>query len=158
MNVRQEQQVALVPRTEAAVRRFELADFALHGRWLLPRLRRTYQHLDDRAAASWLRGILYNNEWLFLCQPHGVSLSQVLRSEALNPKPLVRERFTWVESPEIVEQVRDAQWFYAEMHRWARSLGADPIILDEGSDVPAELIRERLGRVFERKQMFARVG
>ena len=150
--------VALIPAEQAVVRRFELADLNLHGEWLLPRLRRTYQHLNDRAAASWLRSILYNNEWLFLCQPHGVSLSQVLYSEALSPKPIVRERFTWVESPELVEQTSDAQWFYAEIQRWARSLGADPIILDETSDVPPELVRERLGRVFERKQLFARIG
>ena len=148
----------VLPDEHVAVRRFELGDFDLHGRWLLPRLCRTYRHLNDRGAANWLRGILYNNEWLFLCQPHGVGLAQVMRAETLDPKPMVRERFTWAEDPNVAEQTRDAAWFYPEYQRWARSLGADPIILDEGSDVPVEMIREKLGRVFERKQMFVRIG
>ncbi|MDE2098999.1 MAG: hypothetical protein KGL39_17225 [Patescibacteria group bacterium] len=113
--------------------------------------------MNDRAAATFLQTILWNNEWLFLYQEHAVALAQVMSAHTLDAKPLVYERFVWVEDKEDKEQVRHAAEFYTEFYRWAKSLGADVIIVEENTDVSHDYIKEKLGRIFSRAQQFARV-
>lgn len=139
------------------VRRFELPDLSRHGAWIMPRLLQAYPHLNERAAANWLQTIIHNNEYMFLFQEHGVALAQVLSSHTLSGKPLIQERFVWVEDRKEREQVRNAAAFYDQFLRWAKGHGAEVIIVEEMTDVPHEMIKERLGRVFSREQKFARV-
>jgi len=139
------------------IRHFDTADLTTHGPWLLPRMVKTFSHMNDRAAASFLQTINYHNEWLFLYQAHGVALAQVMAAHTLQGRPVVHERFVWVEDKEDKEQVKQAAEFYVEFLRWAKSLSAEAIIVEENTDVPHELIKEKLGRIFTRQQQFARV-
>ena len=139
------------------IRRFDTADLSRHGAWILPRMLKTYQHFNERGAASFLQNISYNNEYLFLYHDHGVALAQVMSAHALDAKPIVYERFVWVENPEDKEQVRHAAGFYTEFLKWAKSQSADVIIVEDNTDVSHDLIKEKLGRIFQRQQQFARV-
>ena len=140
----------------ALVRRFETPDLSRHGKWILPRLMKLF-NLTERAAAGFIGGLSYNNEYMFLYQPHGAALAQVVRMHTLQPKPIVIERFVWVENPDDKNQVQAAAAFYDEFHRWAKTMDADTIIVEEMTDVPHDLIKQKLGRIFTRQQQFAKV-
>ena len=44
------------------------------------------------------------------------------------------------------------------MKRWALSIGATEIKINPKSDVPIEQIEDRVGKIVERKVLFAKVG
>ena len=139
------------------IRRFDTADLSQHGAWILPRLMQTYKHLNERAAATFLQTIIYNNEYLLLFSDSGVALAQIMAAHSLDAKPIVYERFVWVENREDKEQVKQAAEFYTHFYRWAKSLGSEVIIVEENTDVPHDMVKEKLGRIFTRQQQFARV-
>ena len=145
------------PVAFAPIRRFQLPDLSKHGAWILPRLLQAYPHLSERSAASWLQTILYNNDFCFLYHEHGVALAQLVSANALTAKPLIQEIFAWAEDRENKAQIEAVAEFYIEFHRWAQNCGATTIIVEEMSDVPHDLIKEKLGRIFTRQQQFARV-
>lgn len=139
------------------IRKFQLPDLDRHGRWILPRMASAWPHLNERALVGFLRGILASNEFLFLYQPHGVALAQMIGTHTLSPKPIVQERFVWVEDRDDKEQIANAALFYDRIRDWAKSARVETVIVAELSDVPIDLIKERLGRIFNRQQQFARV-
>ena len=140
-----------------AMRKFDTADLSEHGAWLLPRLMQAYPHLNERAAATFLQTIMYNNDYCFLYQRTGVALAQVMSAHTLDPKAVIYERFVWVRDREDKEQLKLAAEFYEEFHRWAKLQATDVIIVEENSDVPHDMIKEKLGRIFSRQQQFAKL-
>ena len=148
----------VLPVDHAPVRRFELPDLHKHAGWLVPRLLKTYTHLNERSVLGWLQNILYNNEYHFLYQDHAIGLAQSMSAHTLSGLPVIHERFVWCEDPKNAEQQRQASHFYSEFARWAKMQGANTMIVEENSDVPHEMVRDRLAkRVFERTQKFAKV-
>lgn len=145
---------APVVREAPESRRFQIPDLDRHAGWVIPRLKRAYPHLDDRTLAGWLRGLVYNPEFLFLYQENACALAQVERAYTLNPRPIVKEHFVFCRNEDAAE---DAVWFYDEFKRWARNQDAEVIILSALSDVPKERIKSRFGRLFETPQIFARL-
>lgn len=139
------------------LRKFDTADLSQHGKWIVPRMMQAYPHLNERGVATFLQTINYNNEYLFLFQNDSVALAQVMSAHALGAQPIVYERFVWVQDREDKEQIKYAADFYNEFRRWAKSLGADVIIVEENTDVPHDMIKEKLGRIFTRQQQFARL-
>lgn len=156
MNETLEKPVAEKPPA-VAITKFALPDLDRHAAWLLPRLRQAWPHLNERALIGWLRGLIYSNEFLFVTQPHAVALAQMIGSHTLSPKPIVQERFVWVEDRENKAWVNDAAAFYPRIKEWAKALGAEQVIVEEMSDVPHDLIAKAAGRVFKREQQFVRV-
>jgi hypothetical protein len=151
--------VALPPEDtsyDAPIRRFDLADLTSHA-WIVGRLRETYPTLNDRRLVGWLKGIVYSNEHLFLYLPHAVGLAQTLQTVSLEGAPFVQERFVWVEDKKDLAQIKAAARFYDEFHTWCRSKGCEVMFVEENSDVPHEMIKEKLGRVFTRTQQFVRM-
>ena len=102
---------------------------------------------------AWLKGVIYSNEYLFLYQEHGCACAQTVREETLGGVPVVRERFVFAEDGFQAE----AASFYGEFLQWAKNQQITTMIVEEMTDVPHDLIKERLGRLFERKQIFARI-
>ena len=139
------------------IRRFDTADLSQHVKWILPRMLQAFPHLNERGAMSFLQNIQYNNAYLFLYADHGVALAQIMSAHSLDAKPVVYERFVWIEDKEDKEQVKHAAGFYDEFYRWAKTQSADVIIVEENTDVPHEMIKEKLGRIFTRQQQFARL-
>ena len=144
-------------REVSAIRRFEIPDLARHGGWLMGRLTKAYPHLTDREIQGWLRALIYNNECRFLYQENSVGMAQVVLNHTMTPRPVITERFVFAENKDDPAHVAQAANFYDEFARWAKNKSADTILVEELSDVPHELIKERLGRLFTRQQTFARV-
>jgi|SRR5215475_9732825 len=146
---------AIVEKAPAnTVRRFELPDLDRHGGWIIKRLLNAYPHLNERQLAGWLRGLIYSNEFLFLFQEHSVALAHAVRPDILTPRTMVFEKFVWAQSP---EHVVEAAFFYERIKVWAKQQDAEQIIVEEQTDVPHEMIYKALGRVNERRIMYARV-
>lgn len=139
------------------LRRFDTADLSKHGAWIVPRMMQAFPHLNERGVATFLQNIIYNNEYLLLYQDDGVALAQVMSAHTLDAKPIVYERFVWVENREDKNQIKRAAEFYGEFRKWAKSLGAEVVIVEENTDVPHDMIKEKLGRIFTRQQQFARL-
>jgi len=138
------------------IRKFDTADLSKHGGWIIPRMMKSFPHLNERGAATFLQNINYNNEYLFLYSETGVAVAQVMSAHSLDMSPIVYERFVWVEDRENQGQIKVAAEFYTEFYRWAKTLGATVIIVEENTDVPHDMIKEKLGRIFTRQQQFAR--
>jgi hypothetical protein len=136
-----------------AVRRFEIADLNKHGGWIMKRLQQARPTLSDVQIMSWLKGVIYSQEFMFLYQEHGCGLAQTVREETLEGKPVVRERFVFAEEG-YAEQAAE---FYTSFLQWAKNQGVTTMLVEEMTDVPHDLIKEKLGRLFERKQIFARL-
>lgn len=142
-----------------AVRRFELADISQHSKWVIPRLVRSYSHLNERTALGFLNNMLFNSDYYFCYQPHAVGLVQVERAHMLTPEPIVREKFVWCEDPKNEAHVDEAAAFYLEFRNWGARFGAKIMIVEEASDVPHEKLRAMFDgtRVFTREQKFVRL-
>lgn len=140
-----------------AIRRFDTADLTTHAAWIIPRMVKAFPHLGERGVAGFLQQINYNNEYRLMYADHGVALAQVMSAHSLDASPIVYERFVWVENPEDKDQLKTAAEFYVEFARWAKHLGAVVMIVEENTDVPHDMIKEKLGRIFARQQQFARI-
>lgn len=139
------------------IARFGVADLTRHGAWLVPRIISVYPHLNERGVATWLRSIMFSNEYYFVATETGVALAQILSEHTLAPKPVVWERFVWVKDKNDKKQIADALQFYDEFARWAKTQQVEVMIIEEMTDVPHEMIKDRLGRIFTRQQQFARL-
>lgn len=151
------QTAQVIPLRTATARRFTIADLSEHGKWVMPRFLKLNPHLDERSAIGFLNGIIFNREYLFLYQPDGVAMAQVMTAHALAPRPVVWERFVWARDPKDTTHIEQASHFYTEMSVWSKSIGADTIIVRQSTDVPELLLKERLGRLFISEQYFARL-
>ena len=156
-NLRVEKALPALPtRDIAPLRRFELADFNRHS-WIVKRLQKANPEISEQYAAGWLRGLIYSNDFCFRYQDHAVGLANLVRSHALQTRAMVVEKFVFAEDPQNPKHIEAAAQMYDQFVSWAKSLDADRIIVEQLTDVPHDLIKERLGRMMEVKQWVARV-
>ena len=137
----------------STLRRFELPDMDRH-RWMLDRLRVAYPHLNDRQLIGWLRAMIYSSEFQFLFQDRSVALFQIMSAHTLSPQPVVYERFVFCADKDSVADQAQASMFYVEAQKWGRFNAAGAIIVEQCTDVPHEMIRERMGRLLTRQEVF----
>ena len=140
-----------------AMHRFDIPDLDRHGLWLLPRLKQKYPHLNDRAILSWIRNIVFVNDFLFICHDTGVALAQCVSAHTLSPRPIIQEHFVWAVDRENKEHIAATAFFYEDFARWGKHHGAEVVIVEEDTDVPHDMVKEKLGRIFQRQQQFARL-
>jgi len=136
----------------APSRRFQMPDIDTHGRWIMDRLLKVYPHKTERELLTWLRGLVYNNEFLFLYRDNGVALACVSRSHPLMPAH-IQEIFVIAKPGYEIEAVG----FYDDIAEWGKRQGITTLVVEELTDVAHEAIKERLGRVFTKQIQFARV-
>ena len=136
-----------------SVRRFGTADLSKHGGWIMKRLLKAFPHQNERGLASWLRETVNSNTSLFLYLDHGVALFQVANANVLEHKPMVYERFVFAEEGHAQEAVE----FYGQAYEWAKNLGVDQIVVEVQTDIPHDMIFKKLGRLYSRQQIFAKV-
>ena len=141
----------------SSLRRFQVPDLDRHRGWMIGRLKTAYAHLNDANLVGWIRNVIYNAEYLFLYQDNSAALFQVLSSHTLRPDPLVQESFVFCEDKENPDHVEQAANFYIEVAKWAKHQGAKTIIVEELTDVPHEIIKEKIGRLLNRQQVFHKV-
>lgn len=147
----------LAPHVPADIRRFGTADLSRHGGWILKRLMPLYPDMPEAYIAGWMRGLIGNNEHLFLYQEHGVALAQVVSTPGLKPGKMIQERFVWVEDKTDKSQLECAADFYERFVEWGRGMNAERIICCENTDVPKSLIEAHTGRLFDTKISHARL-
>ena len=141
------------PEVQSTMRRFALPDLDTHGAWILKRIALAFPHLNDRFLLGWIRSLLYDNANLFLYQDNGVALFQTIGIFSLAHKPIVIERFVFCQEG----HVKQGAEFYTLAAEWAKSQGIEQVFVEELSDIPHDLIKEKIGRLFTRQQVFARV-
>ena len=73
------------------IRRFDTADLSQHGKWIVPRMTQAYPHMNERAVATFLQNILWNNDYMILYSETGVALAQVMSAHTLDAKPVIPE-------------------------------------------------------------------
>lgn len=140
------------------VRRFERPDIDKHAAWFIPRLLKSFPHLNERSAYTWLLNILGANEFMFLYLDHGIALAQAIQY-GLRAEAVIEEQFVWVEDPQDRDMQADAVHVYEHFYQWAKRKGLSVVIVEENSDVPHEMIAKMLDkRLFERKQIFVKVA
>lgn len=150
--------LAAGPPVFSEIRRFEMPDIDRHGLWLIPRLKLAYPHLHERSLVSWLRGMIASNEFMFLYHEHGVGLVQIESSHTLAPKPIAREHFVWAKDKEDKAHIDALLRLYERFATWAKAKGCDVMVVEENSDVPHDVLKVTLGRIFTRQQQFARLS
>jgi hypothetical protein len=134
-----------------------------HGANLIERLKEKFPHLRDDTIHGWLRSKVEGNDWLFITNDYGVALAEAVR-ETLALQTTVIERFVLV-SPvageddagrkERLERCCD---LYLDILRWAQGMDAKEIVLETFTDCSREMIKKRMGRLFVRETLFAKVA
>ena len=154
-----ELQTKIVPKPVMVMpaRRFEIPDLDRHGVWFLPRFLAQFPHLNQRQAVGWLRSVCYNNEFMFLFQDHAIGLAQVVSEHTLQAKPVVWERFVFVEDKSNPAHIEQGASFYEMFGKWAVQKSIEQVIVEQITDIPREKIREKLGRVVTQELQIARV-
>ncbi len=150
---------AFIPeRDPPFVRRFERPDIDKHATWFIPRLLKSYAHLNERSAYTWLLNILTANDFMFLYFEHGIALAQAVQY-GLRAEAVVEEQFVWIEDPLDKDMQADVAFAYTHFYEWAKRKGLSILIVEENSDIPHDLVARTLDkRLFERKQIFAKVA
>lgn len=132
-------------------RRFVLPDFDRYGVWLLGRMKERFPSVPDRLGLGWLRGITQSNEHLFVTNERAVLLADQVHTQ-LNPVPIVREIFCFCQDG----QMQHGANLYADMKRWAVSLGASELaVLRGASDVPQPMLEEVIGIKLQSKRIYS---
>lgn len=142
------------PPPAVAVRRFDLPDFYTPMvSWLIPRLAERYPPIEPQVIAGGLRSIMHLPEYLFIRTDHAVALAQY-RADWLMPRA-VFERFVLAESKDFVAEAAE---LYGHISRWATGMGVTEIVVEQFTDVPRPMLRERFSSVRMREMLIARTG
>jgi len=144
-------------RHVSQLRRFERPDIERHGAWLVPRFLTAFPHLNSYQAMSFMVNVLYSNEFMFLYQPHGVALAQLMHEHTLQEEPVVWERFVFLEDKTDLRQIAEGIEFYVEFERWTKQKQAKQLVVEQCSDVPTDAIKEQLGRILVKQIRIAQV-
>lgn len=125
--------------------------------WILSRVRDRFPGYQDTHIINWLRTMSGTNgtsNYRFICTKHAVALFEH-RTEAMTIAPFIIDHFCLIEEG---ADVSEGEALYADMKRWANSIGAHEVRVNPKSDVPRDLIEGQLGKIVERKVLYAKVG
>lgn len=136
------------------VTRFGLPDINDLGMWIVGRLRPKFPHFQDNQLIAMFRARVDSNECLFRRTKHAVAMAELVH-ETMSPDTRIVERFVLVKDPKYVSE---AVQLYDEILRWANSIGAKEIAVCEFTDVPKADIQTKLGRLYVRETIVAKVG
>lgn len=136
------------------IHRFGLPDLETKGLWLHGRLMDLLGDWAPNYLASWIRGLIDNNGFLFLCSPRAVGVAQISHSP-LHIRPVVEEVFVFITED---AGVADAQEIYRAMQRWAASLDAEEMVVGTATDVTQKEITKALGPVKMKTIYTAKAG
>lgn len=134
-------------------RRLQVPDLERHGNWIMERLRRVFPYRSERELLGWLRGVIDSNDYCFLYQEHGVALATRVRNHPLEQRAHVQEIFCFCRPGHEASVAT----FYDDFKRWAQFSDVQVIVLSDLTDIPAEMIKARLGRLWPRATQFAKV-
>lgn len=136
-------------------RRFHLPDLNEKGIWLISELKVRFKASTDGELVNWLRAVIVGstNEFLFVRTDHAVALAQVMR-EPLSSRPVVQEQFVLVDDDKFMEE---GAYLYSVLHQWAKNLNAYELRIENLTNVPRNMIKARLGELFDRPLTLAKL-
>jgi hypothetical protein len=137
-----------------AERRFHLPDLNEKGIWLVNELKERFKSTDGELV-NWLRAVIVGspNEFLFVRTDHAVALAQVYR-EPLSSRCVVQEQFVLVDDDQFMDQ---GAYLYSVVYQWAKMLNAYELRIENLTNVPRQMIKARIGELFERPLTLAKL-
>ena len=132
----------------AEIHRFLSSDLTTHSSWMLKRLVNTFPQKNEWGWANYLRGLCDRNDCLFLAQAHSVALAEIVQTDNWYGQRSVWERFVLCENPQDPRHIEEALFFYARFQNWAQAMGIDRVVVCRLSDVPTEMIKKNIGRIW----------
>jgi hypothetical protein len=152
--------LAIGPKVETPVagmaapfHRFTMVDLYMHGHWLAKRLMMAYPNQTLNSIGTYLRNLSGDNHSLFITTDNAVGLFQVTNVFAMFNTPSVIERFVFAKEGHLAEALD----FYDEALKWAASMGIKEVFVEYLTDVPHDVIKDRVGRLYTKQQWFAKV-
>lgn len=130
-----------------SVHRFSQANLTTHG-WMLERLVSKYPSKNEIGWANFIRSLSFRNDCLAIVQQHSIALAEVVQTDSLSGKKVCYERFVWCEDKQNADQIEAAAALYDEIRKWAKSQGIEEMVIARDTDIPLEMIKARLGRVY----------
>lgn len=137
-------------------RRLQVPDLERHGNWIIERLRQAFPYRNERELLGWLRGVIDSNDYCFLYQEHGVALATRVRNHPLEQRAHVQEIFCFARPGHEAS----AAAFYDDFKRWAKFSDIQVLVLSDLTDIPMDIIKDRLGlnRISTRMVQFVRLA
>ena len=135
----------------------DLPQLTDRANWLVEKLRDRFPGYQDTHILNWLRTVSGTNgvsNYHFVCTKHAVGLCEH-RNEVMTIHPIIIDHFVLIEEG---ADVSEGEAIYADMKRWAMAIGATEIRINPKSDVPRDLIEGQVGKIVERKALYAKVG
>jgi hypothetical protein len=139
------------------VRRFISSELSTHGHWLMPRLVSKWPNRNEWGWANYLRALCDRNDCLFLAQDHSVALAEIVQVDNLSGWKSIWERFVWCENRQSIDHIEEAALFYDRFHDWGVALAIGKIVVAQNTDVPTEMIKKRIGRVWNEEIKYVNV-
>lgn len=127
-------------------RRMQLPDVMQKGVWLVGELKERFKSTEGEMI-NWMRSITVTpgNEFMFIRTDHAIALAHCLR-EPLSSRPIVQEQFVLVEDEKYMEE---GGYLYECLKRWALNLQAYQLRVENFTNVPRQMVKERLGDLYE---------
>lgn len=125
------------------VHRFSLADLEPKGQWLYDRLHPEYPDIAQNYIASWLRGAMESNCFLFLCSSRAVGLFERC-PRRLKTQPVVEEVFNLTMDD---DGIPEAQEIYRRAKVWAQSMDASEMHIGACTDLTQKEVVAALGPI-----------
>lgn len=153
-------------------RRFGLPDMQDKGKWLIPRLQDQdkFRHLQATQINTWLRSMAGGTPTaLFIHTANAILLAEVV-NEAMQPKPLVIERFVVMEGSdnpdpkerkqEDADRLQQVAALYTALKEWAFNLGAAEVQIGEYTDMDDDQLEKLFGKknIAKRTSLFLKTG
>lgn len=162
------------PMQTYAHRRFVLPDLNDKGEWIVKRLRnpeedmpKRYAHSQDREIFNFLRSVIDSPEFLFVRTDHAFILAQLMR-EPLMHNPVAKEWFVLclkmddINKPEEekaqINPQDEAAYLYSVMFEWAKHSSAEELRIENYTDVPRDMVKARLGKLFAREMIYSKLN
>ena len=122
------------------VRRFSLADLAELGNWLVGRCKERWPRAGDRMIWGWLNSSMNDQAVCMMRCDKAVGMVRVIR-EPLESAVIIEELFCFA----MDGGLDDAVELYPAFRTWAENIRASEWRFGQFSDVPASILKERVG-------------
>jgi len=140
------------------VRRFTSSDLNDRAGWIVQRLAVKYGK-SEHFIANYLRSLANRNDCLFLRTDYAVILVEMVCIDPMADEWVAQERFMLCEDRQAFHQLEGAAKMYENVRSWAKSAGIKKVVLDRGSDIPREQVRDYFWskKIFPEEMLTVRV-
>ena len=139
-------------RAAGDVRRVTEADIRVIGPAVCERLKDKFPAASTDALMSYLRAQVLRLDVLFVRTENAIAMFEVVREPLCDSD--IRERFVFALPKTIPEAVAEAADLYPFAMRWGDDIYVNHMYIEELSDVPRDMIKERVGKIRLKQQTY----